>query len=134
VIAHISQKDSHGCAVACMAMVSGHSYDYVRDFYSAKDFSKAGLTHFDYVEFFVEHGISINWKWPGYQAKGLNKKRDPWPCKLWAEINIVKVMTLAQTSHAIVVLKDGTVFDPLDPLIPTLSAYKEITQIIGIYK
>ena len=52
---YIKQKDAHGCALACIAMVSGYDYDYVKSFYAASDFTKHGITFFDYMEYFVEH-------------------------------------------------------------------------------
>ena len=130
----ILQKDSHGCAVACIAMVSGYSYEYVRQYYSGKDFTKAGITFFDYAEFFVDHGISCNWKWPSWQAKGLNLKRETWPPKLWADLNLVIVMTKNDMSHVVVVKKDGSIFDPNRGDVKSFDAYREVSQVIGIYR
>lgn len=37
-------------------------------------------------------------------------------------------------SHAIVIKKDGTIFDPLNKNIESFDAYKEVSQVIGIYR
>lgn len=134
---YVEQKDKKGCGVACLAMVSNKSYDYVCKFFSGKDFEKDGLGYHDLIEYLVEHNFSINWKFKTYQAKGLNGERKKWPPELWTDINIISVLQPSNVYHYIVVIKrvcGHMVYDPYSVGINSLDEYKEVSQVIEIYK
>ena len=131
---YVKQKDPYGCAIACLAMVTGYPYEYVRDYYSGKDFKKEGLSFHTDVEFLTDNGFSVNWKYKTYQSKGINGTRKEWPPRLWADIHIVSVITHNNRPHAIVMKKDGTIFDPNNSGHMSLNSYKEVSQVIGVYR
>lgn len=113
VIRHVRQEDGSGCGVACLAMVTGKTYQAVKawDGFSGKDFRGGGLTYHDAMQYLTDHGYAtaLRFKWlPGCSDTG-HHTRTPWPTAPYAPSHLVSVQN---GRHLVVLLPDGTVLDP----------------------
>ena len=127
----VRQRQDNDCTVAAVAMATGQKYEAVM---SSAIFSlvfAAGetpsLRHVD--EYLIEHGYAQQ-KLFRYTAGG-RKLRSPWPPRPWAPIHICDVQT--SRSHAVVMLVDGRVLDPLDDKPRVLSDYAEVNSVCGLF-
>lgn len=57
--------------------------------------------------------------------------RKPWPPSPWAPAHLCQVQT--SMSHAVVMMADGMVFDPLDRAPRTLADYSRVMNVRGIW-
>jgi predicted double-glycine peptidase len=133
MIERVQQKHSHGCGMAALAMVTGKTYDEVYAWFKNLKYREQGLSYHDVIDYLTEHGYAVNWKWMITHNEETNKPREIWPCEPWADMHIVQVENTIMY-HFVVLLKDGTVLDPLTPEKKTLADYKRVTQMIAVYK
>lgn len=129
-IRHVRQEDPCGCVVASLAMIAGKSYSEVLDLYPFVRTENKGLSELYINHFCNEHGFAIQTK---YCYVPDNRKRTVWPVEPWAEAHICMVTTHSNTTHAVVMLRDGTVLDPATEVPKRLADYKEVYSIRGIY-
>jgi len=128
-------------------MVTGLTYKYVHDYLSTRVGKfvdskwKIGLNAevdgvgfmFDGWNFLREHGYAIQHRWRSpYTVAYDCPVHEPWPCEPWADVHIVVVQT--SQSHAMVMLRDGTILDPMTPEPRRLSNYGKVESITAIYK
>src|ERR1051325_3372369 len=108
---HVRQQDPNGCLVACLAMVTGNTYEVVRDELAALGLTfgaGGGATEFDLIGYLTDHGFAIGRK---YRWHGRNVERTEWPAAPFAPVHIVGVNGAGR--HGVVLLGDGrTVLDP----------------------
>jgi hypothetical protein len=127
----VPQSDPNGCCVAVLAMVTGHPYEQIKAFYG-EDLGERGLSQHHIEHYLVEHGFT--WarktKWLPYIDGRKQQQREPWPAEPWADVHICEVVT--SQSHAVVMLADGTVLDPLTPEPKKLSDYKEVYYVAAV--
>jgi hypothetical protein len=131
----IRQCNSYDCGIACLSIITGNDYDQIIDWFRPVDFGKNGISHHGMDAYLVEHGYSIGRK---FKYFGVFEKppREKWPCEPFAEIHLceVKVYENAPINHFVVMLRDGTVLDPLSDETKSLKYYHKIHNIAGIYK
>ena len=111
---YVPQRKETDCAVACMAMVTGLSYEQVNSVMSMSD--PRGVFLEQSVDFITAQGCSavIN-AVHTYRDRHSSNKRMMTP---FADIHMVSVQPYADLAerHALVMLADGSIYDP---------AYKE---------
>jgi len=128
------QEDEFGCFVAAMAMITGQTYAQVKaetgDIYK----NKSGC-HFSADQYLAERGYACARLWSFNQFKqdadGNNEKTVPWPPKPFAPVHLCSVVT--SMGHFVVMLADGTVFDPAIPVEKKLSDYERVNWVAGVW-
>jgi ABC-type bacteriocin/lantibiotic exporter with double-glycine peptidase domain len=132
-IKRIAQKDSHGCAVASLAMVTGHDYDRIKAFFPRADFTKSGIAFYQAEEYLARHGFAVR-RFTLYDPT-TNEPREPWPVAPFADVHMCEVVT-AKGAHSVVMLRDGRVLDPWNESRDSLSHpdYVKVYFVAGVYK
>jgi hypothetical protein len=129
----VGQEDSHGCLVACLAMVTGTAYKDVRQWFidGGQVFHGVGggTIHFYVEQFLSEHGYASMLKYRHVQPG--NRPRDTWPLPPFAPAHIVGVNGAGR--HGVVLTSDGVVLDPENRSPRHLSDYQEVGYMIGIW-
>lgn len=136
---HVLQKDEWGCVFATLAMLTGREYDEikaeVRERFPAD--SKAG----------AEHGINYMdaWEWLSeagyfwqqrYMYHYRSIPREDWPPAPWCELHYCEVVVTptSPSSHAVVMLADGSVLDPLTTEPRRLTDYHKTNLVLGLVR
>ena len=131
----VRQKLKYDCGVASLSMATGIIYSKVKKYFHPHNFSKDGITNYAIDSFLHDHGFSISniCKYRGFANA---KIRKPWPPKPFADIHICQVLVskLYPMAHFIVMLKDGSVYDPAFSKIRKISDYYKVYNVTGIYK
>lgn len=128
----IQQQDSRGCVIAALAMITGKTYEEVRDDITV--FIGSGLTSFEADQYLVEHGFAVARK---YKHILYNKSdREIWPPEPWMDMHLCFVwpQKTGRGCHAVVMLKDGTVLDPDTSETKRLNDYYKVDNVTGVVK
>jgi hypothetical protein len=132
-VRHVRQKDGWGCGVAALAMVTGHEYDAIREYFIGlgKSFEgeAGGLHELDLEQYLADHRFAAAKKYRWY---GANVQRPSWPVPPFAEMHICSVRNPGGW-HFIVLLADGRVLDPLDEQVKALAAWPEVGYVMGVF-
>lgn len=131
-IKYVRQKHSSGCAVACIAMVTGLSYDEV-DRQMQTNFNNDGLKSEITRLFVCDQGFSsLEMISHGYSELAASNKRMNRP---FADVHIVSVQPFADSemNHAVVMDKRGRVYDPDRPEKRSLTEYYYIVRVTGFW-
>jgi hypothetical protein len=142
-IQHVQQECSGGCVIASLAMVSGRTFKEVQTEYPWVEGDNGCDMETVTQDFLTRHGIAWQRLW-GHVPYRTHKesdgpwkewsekhKRNPWPAEPWTEVHLCMVRTAQY--HCVVLLRDGTVLDPLAPQPKKLSDYSEVTQMWGLF-
>lgn len=133
-VQHVSQRDAWGCGIASLSMVTGLSYDEIRDEFVSlgKTFEgeRAGLHEVDLEQFLADHGFAVGKK---YRWHGVNIQRPTWPAAPFAPVHICSVRNPGGW-HFVVMLEDGRVLDPIDDSPKTIAAWPEVGYVMGVWK
>jgi hypothetical protein len=78
----------------------------------------------------VNHGYAISRKWRVFQPG--NQPRLPWPCEPFADLHWCEVIAGPRGAHAVIMLRDGTVLDPMSDEPKTLADYSEVNFIAAV--
>ena len=78
------------------------------------------------------YAVQLRYRSPYTTAYG-QPLHEPWPCEPWADVHICSVESPAG-AHAIVLLRDGTVLDPMTPEPRRLSDYAKVESITAVWK
>lgn len=130
-VEHVAQKHTYGCVVAALAMVLGVTYDAALSLLSP-DKDPDWNHGFDFMAFdsvLVDHGYAVARK---FRYTRDNAERQPWPPQPWGELHMALVRCTQNTSHAVVMLADGTILDPLTPTPRKLSDYVAVDNVAAI--
>ncbi len=113
VINYVPQLESHGCAIACVAMILDLPYKIVRSMLPAnRGFGdRNGMTDHDYISFMFRQGY-IGMTVHAYESHTQIKRSPAEWIKPLAELNIVSVIN-EHGPHAILWV-DGKIYDPND--------------------
>jgi hypothetical protein len=134
-LTRVEQDEVSGCSVACLAMVTGKTYDQVRGYFN-RDLSndKGGLYQHHVDDYLAEHGYSVARRMA--RQPGATRRKRGWPPSPFADVHLVVVSVGGGVHHAVVLLRDGTVYDPhpRNGGIRRLSDYKYINSIAGVYR
>lgn len=129
----IKQKHDRGCSIACLAMLTGKTYDQVLEDCAPAWDENVGLYSNIVDGYLWDHGYALkkifepnNWK---------KEKRHPWPVKPFTDIHLVFLRVYEQSpcDHFIVMLKDGTLLDPKLDGQRSLNDYYRVYSITGVY-
>ncbi len=129
---YVRQKDSHGCAIACISMVTGIPYEKVVKSFRT-NFNQDGMFPEVTRAYVCDQGFSaIEILAHGYNDVASTNKRMSRP---FAEVHIVTVQPFADSTinHAIVMDRRGRVFDPDDPKSKDLTQYYSIIRVQGYF-
>jgi hypothetical protein len=123
-LTHVRQEDMNGCGIACLAMVTGKTYQQVNADLTCRI---GGITDWTLWTYLADNGYASAWKYP--VCLYTNQPRDIWPPALWADVHIAQVQN---GTHFVVVLRDGEV---LDPAIATPRRYEDydVSNIGAVY-
>ena len=130
----VGQRHKCGCMAAVAAMIVGVDYDagvrMLTDFPESLDSSASG--YFALESRLVDHGYAVARKWAVTQPG--NKRRAQWPVEPWANVHWCEVMAGATNgyAHAVVMLRDGTVLDPMTPEPRRLTDYEAVNFIAAV--
>jgi ABC-type bacteriocin/lantibiotic exporter with double-glycine peptidase domain len=125
----VKQEDENGCAIACIAMVLGRSYqDVARDW--THKFKKDGVSLKKIMGYLAEHGCSIVHVEVAYFVDK-DFARDIL-LKPFAPVHIVRTQPQFDSdAHVVVMAKDGQIFCPSGA--EDAEDY-QITDVLGIYR
>lgn len=127
----VRQKHAWGCAIACAAMILGVEYDDVVQTLSPSSVAEleAGKSCGFYIDLFLEdRSYALCHRWEKRSAP-------PWPPTPFADLHIASVLYCegAPGAHQVVVLRDGTVLDPLhDEPRPSLAVYPKVHNLTAV--
>lgn len=132
----VKQTQPMGCYVAALAMLTDLSYDEVKARFSSDyDFDKNGITHYASDAFLAEHGYALAYKWEHDQVR--KTTRQPWPPEPWADVHLCEVVVDPKKgAHAVIMLKDGRIYDPHFGELPNIrnSYYIRTYFVAAVYK
>jgi hypothetical protein len=131
-INHVFQKHRHGCVPASLAMVLGKSYEEAVSILSPNGDPdwEHGFTFQDFDSALAENGWSVSRKFRF--TKG-NIERSEWPPKPWGEIHMALVRCSHNSSHAVILMRDGLVLDPLTERPKILKDYVAVDNVAALY-
>lgn len=123
----VEQQDAHGCALATLAMICGHTYEQVKatvDSWSERghDWAKDGTTHYTLDRYLASEGLYIQRRYATWQL----------PLEPFAPVHYAAVQQTSGYQHFVVVLSDGAVLDPYRPGTFGLSDWPKVDQLVGI--
>lgn len=126
----VEQEHRMGCGIACCAMLTGKTYDYVRQWLNLKWFMQDGLSDWATYGYLAAHGYAVA---PLLPHRGEGGQYDaPWPPKPFAGAHLCRVMMA--NMHLVVMTHDGTVLDPGGPQPRTLADYPYVECVAGVYR
>lgn len=126
---HVRQEDPSGCAIASLAMATGRTYAEVRAGFPGRDFVESGISSTRVDEYLIRAGYALR-KVTHYDPIA-EEFREPWPPAPFADIHICEVVT--SRSHTVIMLRDGTVLDPLTTEPRRLADYARVYYVAGVY-
>jgi hypothetical protein len=130
----IRQQDPAGCALACIAMATRHSYETVKRWFPLSDFVNYGITHHDIEDYLGDHGFRFarKYRWlPGRDPKTLKQpERKLWPPQPFAPVHIIGIN---DGRHDVVWLPDGTVLDPNHEEPRHITQVGNVAFVIGVW-
>ena len=91
-----------GCGVACLAMISNMSYNYVRKWWVTFDSAKTGLTLDDLLYFLGAHAYWI-------QLRPIGDCR---PIHLYSCFQILHLRNKDKSGGHFIAMQNGKIFDP----------------------
>jgi hypothetical protein len=125
----VGQEEGMGCAIACVAMLLGTTYGSARALFPRFDPAE-GVLPLDAVRVLSEYGWASVEKFRHYSPEGRDRRR--WPVRPFAPVHLVPVSTTGW--HAVLLLADGMVLDPLTPVPQRLSDYAVVHSVIGLWR
>jgi hypothetical protein len=128
-IHHVLQQDPLGCLAATLAMVLHISYEEAVEKLGGHPREGHGYYCDTWDQTLADNGWAVVRKWQVVQPG--NRKRDPWPLAPWADLHECEVRT--SMNHSVIMLRDGTVLDPLTKERKRLSDYTEVLSMAALY-
>jgi hypothetical protein len=124
--AWVRQEDERGCGPACFAMLTNRTYAGAVSMLRGK-FERQGISHFELDQYLAEEGYAVARRY--LRVAGADRKA--WPVAPFADVHLCQVRT-AGGGHFVLMLRDGTVLDPLDPTPTRLDAYVQVDNIAAV--
>lgn len=132
-INYIQQPEPYGCGIAVIAMIMGKTYWEVKEYFEDKTIGpRTGVTFDTFKEILFQNGYLTFHIFK--TIVHLQKPREIWPPLPFAPYHWVTVLNPNRSSHAILWMADGTVYDPFISGKRSLSQYSEITMVMGVWK
>ena len=127
---------TNSCVPACLAMITGKTLKRViKEIYEhwENEGRYQGVDDDIVDQYLSKNGYAIQRVPHEYEPNKLLLKK--WPVKPFAPIHIVDVWSSNPAGmHAVVMLKDGTIYDPSNRRIKDISMYQRVFGITGIWK
>jgi len=135
-VKYVKATLTNSCVPACLAMVTGKTLKrVVKEIYEhwENEGRYQGVDDNIVDQYLSKNGYSIQRIPHEYEPNKLLIKK--WPVKPFAPIHIVDVWSSNPPGmHAVVMLKDGTIYDPSNRRIKDISIYQRVFAITGIWK
>lgn len=130
----VVQPERAGCGIAAVAMLTGKSYQQVRQtFRLDRDFTQDGMYDHELYALLEYHGFAFTVRYKLDQR--LNTQREDWPPKPFAPLHLAQVRNLTDSGwHFVVMLADGKIMDPWWGVISGLHRYPQIGFVMGLYR
>ncbi len=131
-IRYVPQKHENGCAVACMAMVTGLSYEYIASRFEV-NLEREGMLREHTRGFICDHGFAalemIAYGTTDVRASNERLRRP------FADVHIVSVLPKADSkmNHALVMDARGRIYDPGLPKNKSFDDYYYIVSVLGFF-
>jgi hypothetical protein len=125
----VGQADKSGCAVACLAMVTGQRYWKVARHFTNDQLWDDGVKSDLVVSYLAEFGYAVC-------RRQWQKERRTWPPKPLSALHIAIVTPEIDSTvdHAVVWLADGHVLDPMEDKPAKLGDYWAVKEIMAVVK
>lgn len=132
-VKYVESDNNVSCVLACLAMVTGKTIVDVRE--GMKQFwynegSEQGTNDEAFEAYLSARGYAVQQVSHDYIPE--DKLITPWPPQPWAPIHVCDVWAMGP--HAVVMLHDGTVLDPNDTGMKSLSQYHRVYAVQGVWK
>lgn len=138
MIRYVAQPNSYGCAIACVAMIVGKTYDEMETWMLAQGLPREkmerGAHEGIWMESLARHGFSyVNlWRCDPFHNEC---DRPVWPPLPFAPVHIC-CADVEAGHHAFVMLGDGSVLDPFKRERTTIAHpdYLKVYQVVGVWR
>ena len=135
-VKYVKATLTNSCVPACLAMVTGKTLKrVVKEIYEhwENEGRYQGVDDDILDQYLSKNGYAVQRIPHEYEPNKLLIKK--WPVKPFAPVHIVDVWsTNPPGMHAVVMLKDGTVYDPSNRRIKDISMYQRVFAVTGIWK
>ena len=135
-IKYVKATLTNSCVPACLTMVTGKTLKrVVKEIYEhwENEGRYQGVDDDILDQYLSKNGYAVQRIPHEYEPNKLLIKK--WPVKPFAPIHIVDVWSSNPPGmHAVVMLKDGTIYDPSNRRIKDISIYQRVFAITGIWK
>jgi hypothetical protein len=130
----VYQPDSMGCMIAAVATIVGKTYMEVKQLVNVThDFEKEGTTCHVTDDILDYYGYAVQRR--GEYSPRLKQMRDKWPLQPWADVIMCEVRNTRDSGlHAVVLVKDGRVWDPHWGILQGLHRYPRVATMTAVYK
>jgi hypothetical protein len=138
IIDYVAQPNGYGCAIACVAMIVGKTYEAMEAWLLAQGLPRSrmelGIWEGQYMEALDRHDFVYVRR---YRCDAFinGQQRDEWPPKPFAPVHIC-CADVDGGHHAFVMLADGRVLDPARPERTAITHpdYKRVDQVLGVWR
>ena len=135
-VKYVKATLTNSCVPACLAMVTGKTLKrVVKEIYEhwENEGRYQGVDDNIVDQYLSKSGYAVQRIPHEYEPNKLLIKK--WPVKPFAPIHIVDVWSSNPPGmHAVVMLKDGTIYDPSNRRIKDISMYQRVFAVTGIWK
>jgi hypothetical protein len=131
-IVYVAQREDTDCVIACLAMVTGQTYDEVmHDMIPFWDlYRERGVSDRMFYEYLGEKNYCVSNITKFYSPQQI--ERTPWPVAPFAPVHVVGTMDEGYY-HSVVMDWRGIIHDPSDMSAVGLHEYEEVYEIVGIW-
>lgn len=132
MITRVNKRKENDCAICCLAMITGYTYELVESELSDRIFNGLSLAIAD--QYLAERGYAVSRL---FRLKSSGTEfQSRWPVLPFADLHwcVVQVYQESTIKHSVLMLKDGTVIDPHDNEKLSLYDYYKVYSIAGIYR
>jgi hypothetical protein len=135
-VKYVKATLTNSCVPACLAMVTGKTLKrIIKEIYEhwENEGRYQGVDDNIVDQYLSKNGYAVQRIPHEYEPNKLLIKK--WPVKSFAPIHIVDVWSSNPPGmHAVVMLKDGTIYDPSNRRIKDISMYQRVFAVTGIWK
>jgi len=132
-VQYVKTAEDNGCVISCLAMITGQSFGDVlvgMEQYWKNEGQHEGTDDIAWFHYLSARGYAIQDVDHEYVPE--DRLIKPWPIKPFAPIHMMFVY--ADGPHAVIMDKNGDIFDPNDPLMKSCQQYHRIYRVVGIWK
>ena len=146
----VRQEQPEGCGLACLAMVTGATYEQVRAAMRTRRYvwlngervpGDSGIHNNVLDHYLARHGFWLQRRYrshvvapprPGAARRHRWTNIRAWPCAPWAPVHIAEVKQPSGNGHYVVMRADGGVLDPLRDGVHDLREWSVVNNIVGL--